>query len=136
MLGNYPIDVVLLATDLDSAKDFYTNKVGLRVVNDSPDAVTFNSSVNININPLNLLKKAPANRYRLINYTGALVTNAIPGVFMPQGYVGTLDFSTTNQVNLLVTGGPPVWDGGSASDSNWSDSANWGCVGMIQLKGA
>ena len=41
MLGNYPIDVVLLATDLDSAKDFYTNKVGLRVVNDSQDAVTF-----------------------------------------------------------------------------------------------
>ena len=41
MLGNYPLDVVLLATDLDSAKDFYTNKVGLRVVNDSPDAVTF-----------------------------------------------------------------------------------------------
>ena len=41
MLGNYPIDVVLLAPDLAAAKEFYANKVGLKVVNDSPDAVTF-----------------------------------------------------------------------------------------------
>jgi hypothetical protein len=27
MLGDYPINVVLLAKDLDSAKDFYANKV-------------------------------------------------------------------------------------------------------------
>src|SRR5436309_12465438 len=40
MLGNYPIDVVLLAPDLAAAKEFYANKVGLKVVNDSPDAVT------------------------------------------------------------------------------------------------
>lgn len=41
MLGDYPIDVVLLATDLEAAKDFYANKIGLKVLNDSPDAATF-----------------------------------------------------------------------------------------------
>jgi catechol 2,3-dioxygenase-like lactoylglutathione lyase family enzyme len=41
MLGNYPIDVVLLAPDLAAAKDFYANKIGLKVVNESDGAITF-----------------------------------------------------------------------------------------------
>jgi predicted enzyme related to lactoylglutathione lyase len=41
VLGNYPIDVVLLAPDLAAAKEFYANKVGLQVVNESPGAITF-----------------------------------------------------------------------------------------------
>lgn len=41
VLGDYPINVVLLATDLDAAKDFWANKVGLKIVNDNPGAVTF-----------------------------------------------------------------------------------------------
>jgi predicted enzyme related to lactoylglutathione lyase len=41
MLGNYPIDVVLLAMDLAAAKDFYADKIGLRVLSESPDGVTF-----------------------------------------------------------------------------------------------
>jgi predicted enzyme related to lactoylglutathione lyase len=41
VLGDYPINLVLLATDLDAVKDFYANKVGLKVLNDSPNAVTF-----------------------------------------------------------------------------------------------
>lgn len=41
MLGDDPIDVVLLAPDLGASKDFYANKVGLTVVNDTPGAVTF-----------------------------------------------------------------------------------------------
>ena len=41
MLGDYPIDVVLLAPDLEASKNFYTNKVGLTTLNDSPGAVTF-----------------------------------------------------------------------------------------------
>src|SRR2546426_1748282 len=49
MLGNYPLDVVLLATDLESAKDFYANKVGLQVVNDSPGAVTFKCGGDTNL---------------------------------------------------------------------------------------
>jgi len=41
MLGDYPIDVVLLATDLDAARDFYRDKIGLQIVNENPNAVTF-----------------------------------------------------------------------------------------------
>jgi catechol-2,3-dioxygenase len=41
VLSEHPIDVVLLATDLDASKDFYANKVGLPVLNDSSSAVTF-----------------------------------------------------------------------------------------------
>jgi predicted enzyme related to lactoylglutathione lyase len=41
VLGEYPVNVVLLATDLAAAKDFYANKVGLKIINDNPGAVTF-----------------------------------------------------------------------------------------------
>ena len=41
MLGNHPIDVVLLAPDLAAAKEFYANKIGLKVVNESEGAITF-----------------------------------------------------------------------------------------------
>jgi catechol-2,3-dioxygenase len=41
MLGNYPIDVVLLAMDLAAAKDFYADKIGLPVLSESPGGVTF-----------------------------------------------------------------------------------------------
>jgi len=41
MLGNYPIDVVLLAMDLAAAKDFYADKLGLRALSETPDGVTF-----------------------------------------------------------------------------------------------
>jgi catechol 2,3-dioxygenase-like lactoylglutathione lyase family enzyme len=41
VVGDYPIDVVLLAPDLPASKDFYANKVGLKILNDTPGAVTF-----------------------------------------------------------------------------------------------
>ena len=41
MLGDYPIDVVLLATDLEASRDFYRDKVGLQIVGENPNAVTF-----------------------------------------------------------------------------------------------
>jgi catechol-2,3-dioxygenase len=41
MLGNHPIDVMLLATDLAVAKEFYGDKVGLEVLLESDDFVTF-----------------------------------------------------------------------------------------------
>jgi predicted enzyme related to lactoylglutathione lyase len=41
MLGDHPMNVVLLATDLEAAKDFYANKVGLTIINDNPGAVVF-----------------------------------------------------------------------------------------------
>lgn len=41
MLGDYSIEVVLVAIDLDSARDFYRDKVGLGILNESANAVTF-----------------------------------------------------------------------------------------------
>lgn len=41
MLGDYPLNVVLLATDLEASKEFYANKVGLKVINQQPTSVTF-----------------------------------------------------------------------------------------------
>ena len=41
MLGDYPIDVVLLATDLDASRNFYRDRIRLQLLNESPSAVTF-----------------------------------------------------------------------------------------------
>ena len=41
LLSGHPIDVVLLAPDLDASKDFYANKIGLPVLDANPGAVTF-----------------------------------------------------------------------------------------------
>jgi catechol 2,3-dioxygenase-like lactoylglutathione lyase family enzyme len=41
MLGKHPIDVMLLATDLDVARDFYGRKLGLEAILDTDDFVTF-----------------------------------------------------------------------------------------------
>jgi predicted enzyme related to lactoylglutathione lyase len=41
VLGEAPLDVVLLATDLDASKNFYRDNVGLEIVIESPYAVTF-----------------------------------------------------------------------------------------------
>lgn len=41
MLSKHPIDVMLLATDLDAAKDFYGNRVGLAVLIETDDFVAF-----------------------------------------------------------------------------------------------
>jgi catechol-2,3-dioxygenase len=41
LLSQWPLDVVLLATDLDASRDFYANKIGLGILNDNPEAVTF-----------------------------------------------------------------------------------------------
>jgi catechol-2,3-dioxygenase len=41
MLAVYPIDVMLLATDLDVARAFYGKKIGLDIILDSDQFVTF-----------------------------------------------------------------------------------------------
>lgn len=41
MLGNQPIDVMLLATDLGVAKEFYGERVGLEVLLETDDFLTF-----------------------------------------------------------------------------------------------
>lgn len=41
MLGDHPIQVVLLATDLQASKEFYAQKIGLEIVPENDNAVTF-----------------------------------------------------------------------------------------------
>ena len=41
MLSQCPINVVLLATDLEATRDFYRDKVGLEVLMEAPFGVTF-----------------------------------------------------------------------------------------------
>jgi catechol-2,3-dioxygenase len=41
MLANHPIDVMILATDLGVAKEFYGDRIGLEVLLESDDFLTF-----------------------------------------------------------------------------------------------
>jgi predicted enzyme related to lactoylglutathione lyase len=41
MLNAFPLDVCLLATDLELAKKFYSDQLGLPIIMESPDFVTF-----------------------------------------------------------------------------------------------
>ena len=41
MLGDHPIDVVLLATDLESSKQFYAGKLGLEVLQESEEEIIY-----------------------------------------------------------------------------------------------
>jgi catechol 2,3-dioxygenase-like lactoylglutathione lyase family enzyme len=41
MLGDHPIDVLLLATDLQASRDFYTQQIGLEIVQEKEGAVWF-----------------------------------------------------------------------------------------------
>lgn len=43
MLGEHPIDVVLLATDLEESKAFYAGKLGLEIISESEEEVTYRS---------------------------------------------------------------------------------------------
>lgn len=39
MLGDHPLDVVLLATDLEASREFYVDRLGLEVVREQEGAV-------------------------------------------------------------------------------------------------
>ena len=41
MLGDHPIDVMILATDLGVAREFYGDRIGLEVLIESDDFLTF-----------------------------------------------------------------------------------------------
>ncbi len=41
MLGDHPIDVVLLATDLEASKQFYAGKLGLEILRESQEEVVY-----------------------------------------------------------------------------------------------
>jgi catechol 2,3-dioxygenase-like lactoylglutathione lyase family enzyme len=42
MLGDYPVDVVLLATDLRASRSFYADRLGLEIDREDAGAVRFN----------------------------------------------------------------------------------------------
>jgi len=83
---------------------------------------------NVNINPIGLLKlNVP---YTIFTYpsTSNLVWNANMTEPGTNGYTFTFNTNTPGLVTVYVNGGPPVWNGGSAFDSDWSDSNNWGGI--------
>ena len=41
MLGEHPMDVVLLATDLELSKAFYAGKLGLEILDENEEAITY-----------------------------------------------------------------------------------------------
>jgi catechol 2,3-dioxygenase-like lactoylglutathione lyase family enzyme len=41
MLGDHPIDVVLLATDLEESKQFYAGKLGLEILNEGEEEIIY-----------------------------------------------------------------------------------------------
>jgi autotransporter-associated beta strand protein len=95
------------------------------------DLIVVNGDLTVNgnavlITPIGLLQLGVP--YRLFNYTGNLIWNADLS-FQNQNpnvnYTYVLNTNTPGQVNVVVSGGPPQWNGGSALDSNWSDAANW-----------
>ena len=104
----------------------YANNIGMG----TNDLVAVNGNVTINggtinINPTGLLQDGVP--YTIVTYTGSLTGSgsslSVPGV---DGYSFTVSTATPHQINIIASGGPPVWSGGSATDSDWSDAANWG----------
>lgn len=94
------------------------------------DLIVINGDLAINgnsvfITPLGLLQIGVP--YRLFNYTGNLIWFSDLQVQNAgsANYTFAVDTNNPGQVNLVVSGGPPQWNGGSATDSNWSDAANW-----------
>jgi fibronectin-binding autotransporter adhesin len=98
------------------------------------DLIAVNGDLTVNgnaitINPLGLLQLGVP--YRLFNYTGSLIWNGDLSVSGPNNYVFTVNTNTPGQINIVASGGPPVWNGGSATVNNWTDPANWNGVTIV-----
>ena len=89
--------------------------------------LTVNANV-ITINPTGLLQIGVP--YRLFSYGGNLIWNGDLFVTGPNNYVFAVNTNTPGQVNIVASGGPPVWNGGSVSGNNWNDAANWNGVAI------
>lgn len=99
------------------------------------DLVQVNGDLVINgnsltINPQGPLLKGAGSPYTVIKYTGNLIENSPLTVTGPYNYTFTVDTTVPHEIRLVASGGPPVWNGGSALTSNWSDSANWGGIAV------
>lgn len=98
------------------------------------DLVQVNGNLVVNggtivVNALGLLQTGVP--YRLFNYTGTLTWNADLSIPNSGPYSFTWSTNTPGQVNLVVSGGPPIWNGGSSVSSLWSDATNWGGITVV-----
>ena len=101
----------------------------------SNDLVQVNGDLTVNfntitVNPQGLLLKGAGNPYTIIKFTGNLIWNGDLTASGPDNYTFTVDTNTIGEIRLVAAGGPPVWDGGSATVNNWTDSDNWGGVAL------
>jgi autotransporter-associated beta strand protein len=92
--------------------------------------VNINGGATININPVGILQDGVA--YTIISFSGTIANGNVSelGVAPVDGYNFTVN-STANSITVTPSGGPPVWNGGSTTDSDWSDPANWGSVTIV-----
>jgi len=103
-----------------------TNAVG----GGTNDLIVVNGDLTVNgnaitINPIGLLQTGASRKYRLFNYSGNLIWNGDLTVTSPNNYTYAVDTNTAGQVNIVASGGPPAWNGGSVVSSLWTDTANW-----------
>jgi fibronectin-binding autotransporter adhesin len=96
------------------------------------DLIVVNGDLNLNggsftINPFDgVLQVGVLSPYTLITYSGSLNVPSLPWVNSVNGYNFTLDTSVPGKINLVASGGPPVWNGGGGpSDTDWSQAGNW-----------
>ena len=65
MLGEHPIDVVLLAKDLEISKDFYAGKLGLEVAIESEGEIIYKCGGDSLLAVTKAPPVPPTNRHRL-----------------------------------------------------------------------
>ncbi len=93
------------------------------------DLIAVNGNVNIaggctlNVLPVGLLEDGVP--YTVMTFSGSL-SGSVSSINVPSidGYTLTVS-STAHAITVTASGGPPVWTGDSATDSDWSDAANW-----------
>jgi catechol 2,3-dioxygenase-like lactoylglutathione lyase family enzyme len=64
MLGNHPIDVVLLATDLEESKQFYAGKLGLEILHESEARSPTSAALTASSRSLRAPRARPTSRPR------------------------------------------------------------------------
>ena len=124
MLGDYSIDVVLLATNLEAARDFYRDKIGLELLNENTNAVTFKCGSNqlaISKSTVGTADEQTQAAWRVKDLDAELDTLRARGVRIE-------DY---NLPGLKTVDG--VADIGFARMAWFIDSAN-NCLGIMQVK--
>ena len=125
MLGDFPIDVVLLATDLEASKDFYANKIGLEIVNDTPYAVQFKcgggSQLGVSKSSVGTADPQTQAAFRVKDLAGELAELRSRGVKIED--YDLPDLKTVDGVAEVPFG-----------LMAWFNDPGKNCVGIIQLK--